>query len=222
MLTTNTFNMTTIYNIEDATAAINSYLQEEKGEKAKLVSLEGNIGAGKSTIINQLKEIYKDNTDIVFLLEPTDTWETFRDKQTNTTILHKFYEDQRRYAFTFQVMAYSTRLSLMRKTIRENPDCKVILCERSLDADKEVFAKMLREYGLMEEVEHAIYLQFFREYSNEISLDAILYLDVSPEICFERIRQRAREGEMAITVAYLKRCKLFHDDWLRSGNLRFP
>jgi deoxyadenosine/deoxycytidine kinase len=222
MLTTNTFNMTTIYNIEDATGAINSYLQEEKGEKAKLVSLEGNIGAGKSTIINQLKEIYKDNTDIVFLLEPTDTWETFRDKQTNTTILHKFYEDQRRYAFTFQVMAYSTRLSLMRKTIRENPDCKVILCERSLDADKEVFAKMLREYGLMEEVEHAIYLQFFREYSNEISLDAILYLDVSPEICFERIRQRAREGEMAITVAYLKRCKLFHDDWLRSGNLRFP
>lgn len=214
--------MTTIYNIEDATGAINSYLQEEKGEKAKLVSLEGNIGAGKSTIINQLKEIYKDNTDIVFLLEPTDTWETFRDKQTNTTILHKFYEDQRRYAFTFQVMAYSTRLSLMRKTIRENPDCKVILCERSLDADKEVFAKMLREYGLMEEVEHAIYLQFFREYSNEISLDAILYLDVSPEICFERIRQRAREGEMAITVAYLKRCKLFHDDWLRSGNLRFP
>jgi len=214
--------MTTIYTLENAIAAIDSYLQAEKGQKAKLVSLEGNIGAGKSTIIKQLKEIYKDNKDIVFLLEPTDAWETFRDKRTNTTILHKFYEDQRRYAFTFQVMAYSTRLSLMRKTIRENPDCKVILCERSLDADKEVFAKMLRECALMEEVEHEIYLQFFREYSSEISLDAILYLDVSPEICFERIQQRAREGEQGITLAYLERCKLFHDDWLRSGNLRFP
>ena len=78
-----------------------------------ILSIEGNIGSGKSTIIDYLKKKYnKDNinNEIVFLPEPVDEWETIKDEENNT-ILQKFYADQKKYSFTFQIMAYISRLN---------------------------------------------------------------------------------------------------------------
>ena len=43
------------------------------------MSIEGNIGAGKTTILNELQNKYKDNKEIVFIREPVDLWEDFTD-----------------------------------------------------------------------------------------------------------------------------------------------
>ena len=89
-----------------------------------LISIEGNIGAGKSTIINQL---IKENLDpqIIILQEPVDMWESV--KHEGETMLQKFYNDQDKYAFAFQIMAFTTRLKLIKDTINQNPDAKIIL-----------------------------------------------------------------------------------------------
>ena len=51
----------------------------------KIVSVEGNIGAGKTTILNKMQ---KENTDtsIVFIREPVDIWESFKDNDGNTIL----------------------------------------------------------------------------------------------------------------------------------------
>ena len=127
-----------------------------------ILSIEGNIGSGKSTIIDYLKERYKNDKEFIFLPEPVDEWETIKDEE-NITILQKFYNDQKKYSFTFQIMAYISRLNLLRKTIKENPG-KIIISERSLFTDKYVFAKMLYDSGNMESIQYQIYNKWFESF----------------------------------------------------------
>ena len=108
----------------------------------KVISIEGNIGAGKTTILEQLLLRAANDPSIVFLREPVDNWSSIQSAD-GENILTKFYKDPARYAFTFQVMAYATRVSSLRKIICENPQCKLVICERSLEADRNIFAKML-------------------------------------------------------------------------------
>ena len=179
-----------------------------------LISIEGNIGAGKSTIIDNLKEHMKGNTDVMFLKEPVDIWESIKDKKTDENILQKFYNDPNKYAFSFQVMAYVTRLSTIRTAIRENPDCRVIICERSLDADRNIFAKMLYEDGKIEDIHYQIYLHFYEEYVKDYKLDGIVYINADAEVCYNRTVKRSRNGESSITKEYLQQCKDYYDEWL--------
>ena len=183
-----------------------------------IISVEGNIGAGKTTIIDKLEKKMSNNKDVVFLREPVDLWENMKDNNTGENILQKFYGNPKQYAFSFQVMAYSTRLSLIRSTIRENPKCKVIVCERSLDADKNIFAKMLHDDGMIEDIEYQIYQHFYKEYSNQFSLDGIVYIDADADKCYDRIIKRSRNGESTITLDYLEKCKRYHDEWLLSNH----
>ena len=83
---------------------------------ARLISIEGNIGSGKSTLIKNLKKSFNDNQDIIFLTEPVDVWNTIVDS-SGETILEKYYHNQEKYAFSFQMMAYITRLTQLKENI---------------------------------------------------------------------------------------------------------
>ena len=63
---------------------------------SKIISVEGNIGSGKSTIVDILKKYFKNNSNIIFLQEPVDEWSEIKDKN-GQTILSKFYENQKKY-----------------------------------------------------------------------------------------------------------------------------
>lgn len=65
--------------------------------KFVLVSLEGNIGAGKSTLFNIIK---KEFPDAFILEEPVDTWQCINNDPT-LNILEKFYQDPLRWGLTF-------------------------------------------------------------------------------------------------------------------------
>lgn len=182
-----------------------------------IVSIEGNIGSGKSTILAKLEEFMSDsNRRIVFLKEPVDMWETIKDPLTGDNILQKFYQDQTKYAFPFQVMAYASRLSMIRRTIKDHPDVSVIVCERSLDADKHIFAKMLYDEDKIDDVCYQIYNHFYKEYMADVQLDGIVYIDADAEVCHERIEKRSRVGESGIQLEYLQKCKSYHHEWLSS------
>jgi len=174
-----------------------------------VLSIEGNIGSGKSTIIEFLKEKYKDSSDFIFLPEPVDQWEQIKDKDNNT-ILSKFYNDQKKYSFAFQMMAYISRLELLRKAIQENPS-KIIITERSLFTDKFVFAQMLYDDHKMEEIEYQIYNKWFYSFIDLAPLHKLIYLKTDPEISFKRIIKRNRDGENGIPFDYIKNCHLYHN-----------
>jgi thymidylate kinase len=190
----------------------------------KIISIDGNIGSGKTTLLNYLEEYLPsvgslNNTKkFVFLREPVDEWEKICDS-SGTTILQKFYADQIKYAFSFQMMAYISRLALLKETITqlEDPENTIIITERSLFTDKCVFAKMLYDSGRIEEVDFKIYMMWFNTFVKDYPINSIIYIDAKPEICIERIAKRMRTGEEIIPIEYLENCDEYHKKMIAEG-----
>jgi len=180
-----------------------------------IFSIEGNIGSGKSTLVKELKKSVPNILDkkVVYVQEPVNEWSKIKDKK-GETILEKFYANQHKYAFSFQMMAYISRLALLRNIVRENPDA-IIITERSVFTDREVFAKMLYDEGKIEEVDYQIYLKWFDEFIEEIPITGLIYVTTTPEKSKERVDLRARAGE-TIPLSYLQRCHDYHDSWIKN------
>ena len=181
------------------------------------ISIEGNIGSGKSTLLANLREHYKNNDNVIFLKEPVDEWAKIKDIN-GTTILEKFYANQEKYSFSFQMMAYVSRIKVLRDTLKEKTkndnNNYIIITERSLYTDKMVFAKMLYDSGKIEDVNYQIYLNWFDTFSGEFPVHKVIYVKAAPEKCYERIAKRSREGEENIPLEYLTACSLYHDNML--------
>ena len=183
-----------------------------------IVSIEGNIGSGKSTLLSNLRYHYENNSNVVFLKEPVDEWEKIKD-ENGETILKKFYADQEKYSFPFQMMAYVSRLKVLRdtlKTIKTDTEDKniTIITERSLYTDKCVFAKMLHDSGKIEDVNYKIYLNWFYTFLDEFPVHKLIYVQALPEICHNRITKRSREGEKNISLEYLQLCNKYHNEMI--------
>jgi len=177
-----------------------------------LFTIEGNISSGKSTIIHELKKTTEINgLDVVYVDEPVHTWEKIIDKN-GMNMIEKFYADPTRYAFTFQMMAFISRYTLLKDAIDANPNA-IIITERCLLTDYNIFAKMLYEKGDMSDVEMDIYKRWFTYFNRDIVLSAIIYIQCDPKTSNERCIHRNRKGEI-IPIEYLELCHEKHEEWL--------
>ena len=183
---------------------------------AILVTVQGNIGSGKSTLVERLRERFQGNESVCFLQEPLDIWNTITDEH-GTPMLTLYYADQKKYAFSFQMMAYISRLHLLKKAIEDG--YTIIISERSLATDKNVFAKMLYDDNKIEEVEYKIYLKWFDEFQKDFPKEHIVYVKTSPEVAHFRVNKRGRAGE-DIPLDYLKNCHKYHEDWLATNPMQ--
>jgi deoxyadenosine/deoxycytidine kinase len=181
----------------------------------ELVSIDGNIGSGKSTLMANLREHYKEDINVVFLKEPVDEWAKIKD-ENGVTILEKFYEDSEKYAFSFQMMAYISRLQVLKDAVKNINSSKktILISERSLYTDKMVFAKMLYDTKKIELVNYQIYLNWFHAFSAEFPVHKVIYVQTDPEKCHSRILKRSREGESLIALEYLQSCDSYHNNML--------
>lgn len=187
--------------------------------KPVIIAVEGNIGAGKSTLLEKLQEKFantnNEQLNVLFMKEPVELWQTITDKN-GEDILSKFYENAEKYSFAFQIMAYSTRLAKLKEAIRET-EYNVIICERSLEADRNVFAKMLTDNGKIEDIMFSIYDRLYRDTSDDFQMDGVVYLNTTPEVCHQRVQTRDRHGENGISVDYLTDCQKYYEKWLIEG-----
>ena len=177
------------------------------------ITIEGNIGSGKSTLMKYLREAI---TSYSYVDEPLSKWDRFQDAN-GKTILQKFYEDQHKYAFSFQTMALLSRLTAIRDAIeteKRSSDPRPIVTERSLHTDKHVFATMLFDSGKIEDINYQIYLSWFDAFIQECPIDLVVYVKTDPAICQERIGKRLREGEEGIPLEYLQQCDAYHEKML--------
>ena len=176
-----------------------------------IVSIEGNIGSGKSRFIAALQsQLHLSQRKVKFLADPVDDWNTIRDEH-DTTMLELYYADQAKYAFPFQMMAYISRLSLLRAALKED-NYAFIFTERSVFTDKNVFAAMLREDGKIKPIEYAIYLRWFDEFVQDLPPIQYVHIKTEPEVAHARVCHRARPGEI-ISLDYLRNCQQYHDQW---------
>ena len=179
-----------------------------------IISIDGNIGSGKSTILMCLKSFFNNKKDVIFLDEPVSEWEKIKDKN-DVTILEKFYNNQSKYSFAFQMMAYISRLSLLKDAIEKNPNA-IIITERCLNTDRYVFSKMLYDDGKLEDIEYQIYLKWFDHFNYLQNINKTIYLKTDPDICYKRINKRNREGESNISLEYLGNCNKYHEDMINN------
>lgn len=194
----------------------------------QIISLDGNIGSGKTIFMKYLienKERFETkspNTEFMFLLEPVDSWSDIRD-ENNVPILTKFYENTEKYAFSFQMMVYLSRLSLIKKHVdnflnKENNSKEklIIITERSLLTDRDVFCKMLYDTKKISYIDYNIYNKWFITFSEDYPVKKIICLLTKPEVCAERTIKRAREGENKISSEYLWLCDLYHKNMINT------
>ena len=142
--------------------------------------IQGNIGAGKSTLFNEVKNRFSGNPRICMLPEPVDTWMDIKDE--SGTILEHYYSDQKKYAFTFQMMAYITRITQLRKATEQYGGRCIIITERSIETDRQVFAKMLYENNTLDNISYTIYLKWFDELSRNLKVNNLMVLNWSNEL----------------------------------------
>jgi len=184
-----------------------------------IISLDGNIGAGKSTL---LAEIRKSIPELHVVDEPVGQWTALKN-DTGKNLLELFYEDKRRWAYTFQNCAILTRLKNIKEAVEQldanGKGQQVILTERSVLTDKYVFAQMLRDGGDIDSLEWELYDSWFSIFSKQHQVNGIVYLSTSSTTSKERIHIRNRQGEDRIQLDYLDALDLQHKKWIESTDI---
>jgi len=195
-------------------------------KRPMIISLEGNIGAGKSTLLKRIEEVIalslrKYNTSFQFIQEPVQEWEKVQGSAVDGSkqnMLELFYADPHKYSFPFQIMAYATQVRELYKAVAKKPD--IVLTERSLESNHEIFTKMLYDDQQMEDVHYQIYQMNSKSHKQTMRTDAVIYLRSTPEVCAERIQSRGRPGEQQISQEYLRKCHEYHESWLSCETTR--
>ena len=179
-----------------------------------MIYIEGNIGAGKSTFLKLFEEYLSQNLPHSMVLpEPVQAWMDTQDSN-GKSILEHYYEDQKKYGFTFQMNAFISRVNEIEEMRKQNKLHYFV--ERSVYTDKNVFTLTNYKNGNINEIEHEVYQQWFNVFTEKFNLrpKAYIYLKASPETCAVRIKRRDRTGESSIPLEYLRELHILHDTWL--------
>lgn len=203
--------------------------EKPKARQKIIVFLEGNISAGKSTIIGALKELgYPVWEEAVNVLTGK-----YVDEQ-GRNILQLYYDNMRDHAFKLQMASMNTRGEIVHEAIQhllametDNPkstvdfnNVDIVFVERSLETDVNVFALHLKEQGKIDPLEWQIYQDSLKNKLQDVQpffegLDvAYFYLKAVPSICDTRMKNRGRQEESGVPLEYLEAIHQKHENWL--------
>lgn len=165
----------------------------------KLIAVAGNIGCGKSSMVEFLCRHYGLKT----VLESREDNPYFDD----------FYRDMKRFSFPFQL---SFLLQKFRKLHELENGGGVMVLDRTIYEDAEIFAKNLYRQGIMEPRDFATYWGFYQAILTKMkSPDLLIYLECPLSIMRKRIKQRGVKSEQAIPDDYLKALQRLYGAWAR-------
>lgn len=162
-----------------------------------IITIDGNIGSGKSSILNYLHKTYKISID----LEPVESWNSY---------LMNMY-DKQSDIFKFQV-----RIWLDRCWVQEKSD-KIILMERSPYFIKNTFIKIAYELKMINDTEYNMLLDLHKKTDTLWTCNTYIYLRSTPENCYKRLRKRNRTSEKNITEDYIKKLHESHEENYKKG-----
>uniref|UniRef100_A0A3Q3WWF8 deoxyguanosine kinase n=1 Tax=Mola mola TaxID=94237 RepID=A0A3Q3WWF8_MOLML len=204
--------------------------------RAKKISIEGNIAAGKSTFVRLLQGA---SEDWEVIPEPIGKWcniqndgddiyqELSSSQKSGGNLLQMLYDKPNRWSYTFQSYACLSRVrsQLQRPSAKlQQAESPVQFYERSVYSDRYVFASNLFECGNLTETEWNVYQDYhtwiLTQFEPDIALDAIIYLRAQPQRCMQRLLHRGREEEQGIPLEYLEQLHFKHEAWLFHRNLR--
>jgi deoxyadenosine/deoxycytidine kinase len=179
-----------------------------------IITIEGNIGSGKSTLLSMCENNIILKKPHIVIFEQVNDWTSMTDR-SGSSIFDLFYRDKERYSYVFQTYVLFSRVSQLNDTIKANPG-KIIICERSLMTDFEIFAKTLYESDDISEIEWNVYVKWHKMVRDLFNVPIIgqIYLRTNPDNCMKRIELRNRKSEYLIEMSYIEKLHKKHEEWL--------
>jgi deoxyadenosine/deoxycytidine kinase len=169
----------------------------------KFIAIAGNIGTGKSTLLEFLTRSY----DISPFYEPNDA----------NPYLPDFYKDMRRWAFQSQLYFLSNKFRIHQEADRLPG---VVIQDRTIFEDAEIFATALHQMRKIDKRDWETYQAFYQNILRAINPpDLMIYLHCPMRTLRQRIRLRGRRMEQDIPLSYLKRLQCLYDQWIENYSM---
>ncbi len=164
----------------------------------RFVAVAGNIGVGKSTLVELLAERLG--------------WAPFFEPVGENPYLADFYRDMRAWSFQSQIFFLSRRLRSHRRLL-DHPTSAVQ--DRSVYEDAEIFACNLYVQGHMAERDYRTYRDLYEVLTEFLPPpDLVVYLRASVDTLLQRIAQRGRDYERQIQPEYLEQLNELYEAWI--------
>jgi 2-amino-4-hydroxy-6-hydroxymethyldihydropteridine diphosphokinase len=162
------------------------------------IAIEGNIGAGKTTLTTKIAEDFNAKTVL----------ERFADNP----FLPKFYQDQPRYAFPLEMSFLADRYQQISDDLAQFD-----LFKDFIVADYHIFKSLIFAKVTLSEDEYRLYRKLFEIIYREMPKpDLYVYLYQNTERLLENIRQRGRNYEQEIPADYLDAINRGYLDYIKS------
>jgi len=164
------------------------------------IAIAGNMGTGKSTLVEFLHATY----GVQPFYEPND----------ENPYLKDFYKDMKRWAFQSQLYFLSNKFRLHQELDRHSG---VVALDRTIFEDAEVFATALYQMRKISKRDWQTYQGFYNAILDAIRPpDLMIYLRCTMRTLRKRIRLRGRAMERDVPLSYLKRLDRLYNDWISS------
>jgi deoxyadenosine/deoxycytidine kinase len=169
----------------------------------KFVAVAGNIGVGKSTLVE--------------LLCVRLGWEPFYEPVSENPYLADFYKDMSAWSFHSQVFFLTHRLRSHYK-LGQHPNS--VVQDRSVYEDAEIFARNLYLQGHINRRDYQTYRDLYETTSRLLPPpDLVVYLRASVPTLMNRIASRGRDYERTITPEYLHGLNKLYEQWIEDFTL---
>lgn len=174
----------------------------------KLVTIEGNIGCGKTTLMNYLKGEL-DKQQFICQTEPVTKWTSYE----GLNFLQAYYNDPRKNTFPLQMHIMHTLLD----QFKVNQHTPIRITERSLLSQQSVFVELAYQNNQLNTYEKSALRTWFRDSMSRIPHPSlIIYLRVEPATCYSRVLERARKEEVArVNLQYLLDLERCYENWIQ-------
>ncbi|OXA96206.1 2-amino-4-hydroxy-6-hydroxymethyldihydropteridine diphosphokinase [Flavobacterium hercynium] len=177
---------------------LKSPLSEIPLEKFNYIAFEGNIGAGKTTLVNKVAEDFNAKTVL----------ERFADNP----FLPKFYKDQNRYAFPLEMSFLADRYQQLSDDLAQFD-----LFKDFIVADYHIFKSLIFAKITLAEDEYRLYRNLFDIIYKEMPKpDLYVYLYQNTGRLLENIKKRGRTYEQNITSEYLDKINIGYLEYIKS------
>jgi len=162
------------------------------------IAIEGNIGAGKTTLTNKIAEDFNAKTVL----------ERFADNP----FLPKFYQDQPRYAFPLEMSFLADRYQQISDDLAQ-----LDLFKDFIVADYHIFKSLIFAKVTLTEDEYRLYRKLFEIIYREMPRpDLYVYLYQNTDRLLENIKKRGRSYEQEIPAEYLEAINRGYLDYIKS------
>ena len=169
-------------------------------KKIKHIVISGNIGVGKTTLSEKISKKFN--------------WELQLEEVKDNPYLDDFYKSMKDWSFHLQIFFLNSRFNQIQKISESN---NVVIQDRSIYEDYEVFTKTLYDSGVLMEREFNNYKRLYNtilKYINEP--DLLIYLrNLNIDKIISNIDKRRRKFEKAIDKEYLKKLNLYYENWIK-------